>query len=120
MQVGTPRVIGRRRQPIKIWESRGQCLTELALFTLGAAGSYSVSLIGMLPGNEILVFPLLPVLLLMHGRRAFNREYLWFYVLVLAWLFGTIVGDLYRGSSSGQSIKGIARVVFFILNIIFW
>jgi O-antigen ligase len=118
MQVGTARVIGRRRQPIKIWETREQCLTELVLFTLGAAGSYSISLVGMLPGNEILVFPLLPVLLLMHGRRAFRREYLWFYVLALAWLFGTIVGDLYRGSPSAQSIKGIARVVFFILDFI--
>ena len=116
MRVGTTRVIGRRRQPTKIWESREQCFSELALFTLGAAGSYGISLVGMLPGNEILLFPLLPVLILMHGRRAFRREYLWFYVLALAWLFGTIVGDLYRGSSSAQSIKGIARVVFFILD----
>ncbi len=53
----------------------------------------------MLPGNEILLLPLLPVILLIHARRAFRREYLWFYVLALAWLFGTIVGDLYRGSS---------------------
>lgn len=118
MRAGTARVIGRRRQPIKIWQSREQCFAELVLFTLGAAGSYSVSLVGMLPGNEILLLPLLPVLLLLHGRRAFCREYLWFYVLALAWLFGTIVGDLYLGTPAARSMKGIARVVFFILDFI--
>lgn len=116
MRVGTAKVVGRRPKPIKIWESRGQFFTELVLFTLGAAGSYSVSLVGMLPGNEILLFPLLPVLLLSRPRRAFRREYLWFYVLALAWLFGTIAGDLYLGTPAARSMKGIARVVFFILD----
>jgi O-antigen ligase len=116
MRVGTVKVIGRRRQPTKIWESREQFFTELMLFALGAAGSYSVNLVGSLPGNEILIFPLLPVLLLARGRRALRREYLWFYVLALAWLFGTIVVDLYRGSPSTKSIKGIARVIFFIMD----
>jgi O-antigen ligase len=118
MRVGTVRVIGSRPKPTKLWDSREQFLAELVLFTLGAAGSYSVSLVGMLPGNEILLFPLLLVLLLSCPHRAFRREYLWFYVLALAWLFGTIVGDLYRGSSHVQSIKGIARVAFFILDFI--
>jgi hypothetical protein len=116
--IGQERVIGRRRQPIRPWESREQFFTELGLFLLGAAGTYSVNLVGTLPGNEILLFPLLPVLLLAHGRRAFKRQYLWFYVLVLGWLFGTVVGDLYLGSPPARSIKGIARVVFFALDFV--
>jgi len=116
MPLATARVIGRRRRPIRIWNSREHFFTELALFLLGAAGTYSVSIVGQLPGNEILLFPLLPVILLVHGRRAFNREYLWFYVLVSCWLFGTIVGDLYLGSPLANSIKGTARVVFFAMN----
>jgi hypothetical protein len=118
MPVVTARVIGRRHRPFRIWESREQFFTELGLFLLGAAGTYSVSIIGQLPGNEILLFPLLPVLLLAHGRRAFKREYLWFYLLVSCWLFGTIVGDLYLGSPLANSIKGTARVVFFTLDFI--
>ena len=116
--IGTARVIGRPRQPIGIQKPRGQIYTELALFALGATGSYSVRIVGMLPANEILLLPLLPVILFVHGRRAFRREYLWFYVLALAWLFGTIVGDLYLGSESARSMKGIARVLFFILDFI--
>ena len=118
MPLATARVIGRRRQPTRIWNSREHFFTELGLFLLGAAGTYSVSIIGQLPGNEILLFPLLPVLLLMHANRAFSREYRWFYVLVICWLFGTIVGDLYLGSPLANSIKGTARVVFFALDFI--
>lgn len=60
--------------------------------------------------------PLLPVMLLMHGRRAFQRQYLWFYILVFGWLFSTVTGDLYLGTSTAKSIKGLARVVFFTLD----
>jgi O-antigen ligase len=118
MPLATARVIGRRRQPTRIWNSREQFFTELGLFLLGAAGTYNVSIVGQLPGNEILLFPLLPVILLVHGRRAFRREYLWFYLLALGWLFGTIAGDLYLGSPLANSIKGIARVVFFALDFV--
>ncbi len=118
MPVATAKVIGRRRQPIRIWSSREHFFTELAIFLLGAAGVYSISLVGQLPGNEILLFPLLPVIMLAHGRRAFRREYLWFYVLVIGWFFATIVGDLYLGSPRANSIKGAARVIFFTMNFI--
>jgi O-antigen ligase len=116
MPLGTAKPLGRRRQPIRIWESREQFFTELGLFFLGAAGTYSVNVIGMLPGNEILLLAALPVALLIHSRRAFRREYLWFYILVFGWLFGTIFGDLYLGSPMANSIKGAARVVFFALD----
>jgi O-antigen ligase len=107
-----------RRKPTRIWDSRQQFFTELALFSIGAAGIYSVSLIGQFPGNEMLVLPMLPVMVLAQGRRAFRREYFWFYVLVLGWLFGTVAGDLYLGSSTANSIKGFARVVFFALDFV--
>ncbi len=116
MPPGTAKPLGHRRQSVRIWESREQFFTELGLFVLGAAGTYSVNLIGMLPGNEILLLPVLPVALLIHSRRAFRREYLWFYILAFGWLFGTIFGDLYLGSPIANSIKGAARVIFFALD----
>ncbi len=62
-------------------EIREAFLTDAALFILGAAGLYSANFIGALPGSEILLFPLLPVLLLSQGKRAFDRQYLLFYIL---------------------------------------
>jgi hypothetical protein len=46
------------------------------------------------------------------------REYLWFYVLVGAWLLGTIIADSYFSSPLESKLKGAARVVFFALNFV--
>ncbi len=116
MPIATARQIGHRPRRMRIWTSRDAFFTDLGIFLLGFAGAYSVNLVGALPGNEILLFPLLPLALLAKGGRAFKREYLWFYVLTLAWLLGTIVADLYVGIGLPFRMKGMARVVFFGLD----
>jgi hypothetical protein len=116
MSIATARQIGRRTRRKRLWTSREAFFTDLGIFLIGFAGAYSVNLVGALPGNEILLLPLLPLALLAKGSRAFKREYLWFYLLTLAWLLGTIVADLYTGTAPGDRLKGIARVVFFALD----
>jgi O-antigen ligase len=116
MPIATPRSLGRRRKRAPLWGSRDAFFTDAAVFILGAAGAYSVSLVGSFPGDEVLLIPMLPALLLVRGRRAFAHRYIWFYVLALAWLFGTVVGDFYHGSPFTSRIKGIARIVFFIVD----
>jgi len=91
---------------------------DLGVLILGSVGAFSVGLVGSLPINELLLFPLLPVALLSKGGRAFKREYMWFYVLVVGWLLGTIIADFYYGSPLQNRLKGTARVVFFGLNFI--
>jgi hypothetical protein len=112
----TARQIGRRPRRIPLWTSRESFFTDLGVFALGVAGTISVGLVGSLPVNELLLFPLLPILLLSKGKRAFKREYLWFYVLVAGWLLGTIIADLYFSSPLTNRLKGTARVVFFAMN----
>jgi hypothetical protein len=116
MPIATATQIGRRPRRKRLWTSREAFFTDLGIFLLGVAGAFSVNLVGSLPGCEILLLPLLPLLLLAKGSRAFKREYLWFYVLTLAWLLGTIVADLYVGIGLPFRMKGIARVVFFGLD----
>src|SRR5579859_6750222 len=62
----------RRRRPL-LWASREVFYSDARLFILGAAGAYSVNLVGALPGDEVLLFLFLPILLLTHGKRAFDR-----------------------------------------------
>ena len=116
MPIATARQIGHRPRRKRIWTSRDAFFTDLGIFLLGSAGAYSVNLVGALPGNEILLFPLLPLALLAKGSRAFKRQYLWFYLLTLGWLLGTVVADLYVGIGLPFRMKGIARVVFFGLD----
>lgn len=72
---------------------------------------FNFNLIGSLPGCELVAIVMLPFLILKHGQRAFRREYVWFYVLLGLWLFGTIVGDVYLATSMNDRAKGIARIL---------
>jgi O-antigen ligase len=116
MAIATARPIGLRPPRRRLWESREAFLVDLVVAIFGLAGAFSINLVGSFPGNELLVLPLLPLLLLYRGNRAFKREYFWFYVLVAGWLLGTIVADIYTGSPMVNRMKGTARVVFFALN----
>ena len=108
--------IGRRLRRTPFWNSRVEFFTDACVFTLGVAGAYSANIVGSLPGDEILLFPLLPVLLLAKGSRAFNRRYLLYYILTGAWLLGTLIADVYAESPTISRMKGTARVVFFLLD----
>jgi O-antigen ligase len=112
----TVRPIGRPRRRASLWASREAFFTDLGIFVLGVAGAFSLNLVGSLPGNEVLLLPVLPVLLLYKGSRAFKPQYLWFWVLVGAWLLGTVIADFYFSTPIISRFKGTARVVFFALN----
>ena len=116
MAIATARLIGRRPRRKSLWSSTESFFTEAGLFIFGAAGAYSVNLVGALPFCEVLLFPMLPVLFLVQGKRAFRREYLLFYVVTGAWLLGTVIADTYNNIGGYNWIKGLARVAFFALD----
>jgi hypothetical protein len=111
-----PRPFGFRPRREPLWNSRESFFSDVALFLLGAAGAYSVNVVGALPYSEAILVLMLPVLLLARGRRAFDRQYLWFYILAGGWLLGTQIADIYNGIALYNRAKGTARVVFFILD----
>jgi O-antigen ligase len=111
------RSLGPRRRA-RLWGPEHPFLEDACLFILGAAGGYSVNLVGALPGGEILALLFLPMLLLSRGKRAFDRQYLWFYVLTLGWFLGTQIADEVNGIAAFNRAKGTARVVFFFIDFI--
>ena len=116
MPIAVSRPLGVRRRPQPFWASREAVFTEAALFVFGAAGLYNLNLIGSLPGNEVLLLALLPVLLLAQGGRAFENQYVRFYILAGGWFIGTLIADAYNSMPMYNREKGTARVVFFILD----
>jgi hypothetical protein len=112
------RQIGYRPRREPLWASKEAFFSDASLFVLGVAGLFSANLVGSLPGCEILLLPMLPVMLLAAGKRAFDRRYLWFYVLTGGWLIGTLLADEYNGIGFVNRAKGTARVIFFILDFI--
>lgn len=102
-----------RRRHASLWSRTGFTIDDVAIFALGSSGAYTLGFIGTVPICELFILALLPALLLQHGRLAFRREFRWFYILLLLWLFGTIINDIYLGVSPGDRMKGVARIVFF-------
>ena len=100
----------------RLWPTSAVFYNDLALVVLSSSAMLTFNLVGWLPGCDIAALIMLPFLLLRHRERAFQREYLWFYLLLGLWLFGTVAGDLYLGSTMTNSMKGIARVVFLGLD----
>ena len=103
-----------RREPL--WGTNAAFFTDVGLFLFGLGGLYNVSIIGSVPGYEILLLPLLPVMLFLHGKRAFSRQFIFFYILVGSWLLGTLIADTYNDIAFFNRAKGTARVVFFALD----
>jgi hypothetical protein len=118
MPITSSGTIRSRARPEPLWKSRQSFFTEVALFILGVAGLFNVNLIGALPGSEVILLPILPILLLAKGSRAFHRQYLMFYLLAGGWLLGTIIADTYNHIWIFLRMKGTARVVFFILDFV--
>jgi hypothetical protein len=112
------RPIGYRPRRRPLWGSREAFFSDAALFILAVAGLYSANVVGALPGCEILLFPVLPVALLAHGKRAFSRQYLMFYLVAGGWLIGTILADTFNGIGAFNRAKGTARVIFFVLDFV--
>jgi O-antigen ligase len=112
----TARPIKRLHRRAPLCPSRAAFYTDLAIFVLGVGGAISVNLVGSFPGNELLLLPILPALLFLRGGRAFRRQYLWFWIVVGAWLLGTVIADSYFEAPLVSRLKGTARVVFFALN----
>jgi O-antigen ligase len=112
------RPFGYRPRRAPLWSSRQAFFSDAALFAFGAAGAYSLNVVGSLPWSEALLIPMLPVLLLARGGRAFDRQYLWFYIMAGGWFLGTQIADTYNGMAAYNRMKGTARVVFFILDFV--
>jgi O-antigen ligase len=116
MRTAVAKTIGQRKVYRPLWGSREAFYSDAGLFILGASGAYSANIIGSLPGCELVLLPMLPVLLLAKGKRAFNRQYLWFFIMTGGWLLGTLAADAYNDIGSFNRAKGTARVVFFALD----
>ena len=111
-----PRTFGTRPRSSPLWTTWESFLTDATLFSLGIAGLWSTNIGGALPGCELLLIPLLPFLFVAQGKRAFDRQYLWFYLVVGGWLIGTLAADSYNDIVFLNRAKGTARVVFFAID----
>ena len=84
---------------------------------VGLAACESVKLIGTIPGSEIVLIPVLPILLVVRFRKITRGKLKYLFVLLGLWLFGQVVTDIYRGAEFADWARGDSAIVFMALDL---
>ena len=94
-----------------------QAADALALI-LGLATSFTVRFVGDLPIAEVILIPVLPIMVVIHGRRGLRPILRPIAVLLGLWLFGQILTDIYRSMPAPKWMRGDAGIVFFAMDLL--
>ncbi len=91
---------------------------DILAFSIGLSGSFMVKIVGELPVSEALILLVLPVLLVMHGRRVVRPRMKIIFLLLALWLFSQMLTDIYRGTATFDWVRSDANICFFALDLI--
>ena len=108
-----------RRRPRQYQWAKSLC-GDLLAFLIGLANCYTLKLVGDIPFCELILIPVIPLLLIVNRNRLkLHRRKLGIVLsLLLLWLLGQIVTDIYRSSAFEDWIRGNASIFFYFLDII--
>lgn len=110
-----------RPNPVRFRENRPVSLeekiAEMLTFAIPASSFYTVHLGGQLPIGEIIMLAMLPAALILRHERIFQSRYKWAYILMAVWLFSEILSDVHAGTSPVDRAKGMARILFFGIDL---
>ena len=91
----------------------GDALTMM----VGLAVCWSVTLIGAIPGTEIVMIPLLPILLMIRFRKITQGKFKYLFLLLGLWLVGQIATDIYRGTTFVDWVRCDSAIVFMAMDL---
>jgi len=90
---------------------------DVLVLVIGVTSSFIVHLVGDIPVAELLLLPVLPLVLIMQGKRLNRSGLRLISILTVVWLLGQILTDVYRRTESLDWIRGDARIVFFAIDL---
>jgi hypothetical protein len=112
-----PRRFGNPGEPTKgeAYLTKG---ADVLSFILGCTTEFSIHFVGELYFAEILMASLLPIFLILRGKRALRRELITTYTLMGFWLVGLVISDVYHQIDIYDRMRGSALIIFFGINIL--
>lgn len=91
-------------------------LFDAIVFVAPLLSFVELNVIGRLYLTDFILVALLPILLFRHGRRLTTKLPRTFIGLLLLWLFGQVVSDIFRGTDFKDYARGWAMIFFTLLN----
>jgi hypothetical protein len=91
---------------------------DVIAVAIGLGGSFTVHLVGELPVAEVGLTFLLPILIVLRGRRLHRPRLKVVFYLIGLWLFGQVLTDLYRRPPARDWMRGDAGIIFFAIDLV--
>jgi hypothetical protein len=109
-----------RRNPFASLMGRGfiSHLADLAVLAIGLTATSTVHFVGDLPISEVILLVLLPIILAVHGRRVLKPEFKALFFLLVLWLLGQVISDMYRRTAMADWMRGDAAIIFFGFDLL--
>jgi hypothetical protein len=104
--------------------ARVRDLGDWVAFLIPFSGAFVVSFGGTLPYTEVIFLLFFPILVLTDGQfitpghRVFDKEYRTAYILLGLWVLSQTLTDIFVNAAPLDRVKGLARVVFFALDLV--
>lgn len=113
----------RRLQPRVVQRQRREFVTsfvgDILAAIVGLANCYILKLIGEIPGGELLLVLLAPIMFAIHPERVLGgKRYNRILIFTVLWLLGQIVTDIYRQTPFTDWARGDASILFLGLDFI--
>ena len=85
---------------------------------VGLSSSFTVHLVGELPVAEVILVIFLPVFIILRGARLVRPGLKTVFNLMVLWLFGAVLTDIYRATPAHDWLRGDATIVFFAIDLL--
>jgi hypothetical protein len=90
---------------------------DILTLIVGLAICENVRLIGSIPGSELVLIPVLPVLLVSRFKKIRQGRLKYLFLLLGLWLVGQIASDIYRGTEFVDWVRGDSSIIFMAIDL---
>lgn len=90
---------------------------DLLTLIVGIAVCTSAKLVGTIPGAEIVLIPVAPVLLIVRFKKITQGRLKYLFLCLGLWLLGQIATDIYRGTDFLDWARGDSAIVFMAMDL---
>ena len=115
------RSVGTLNKPRSVFSNLGflSILADMLAVIIAITTSFTVVVVGTLPVAEGLMLALLPVILVVRGKRLNRSIFRTVFALLALWLANQVFTDIYRQTATKDWLRGNAAIVFFLIDLTF-
>jgi hypothetical protein len=115
------RSVGALNKPRSVFSNLSflSILGDMLAVIVAITTSFTVVVVGTLPVAEGLMLALLPVILVVRGKRLNRPIFRTVFALLALWLANQVFTDFYRQTAAKDWLRGNAAIVFFLVDLTF-